>query len=44
MLTLTVLQRALRHRVAEQDARHAWAFAIDAVNVGQGMLMSIGPH
>jgi len=38
-----VLQSVARHGVAEQDALHAWAFAIDAYNVGQGMVMYIGP-
>jgi len=38
-----VLQSAARHGIAEQDALHAWAFAIDAYNVGQGMVMYIGP-
>ena len=39
----TVLQSAAQHGVAEQDALHAWAFAIDAYNVGQGMVAYIGP-
>lgn len=38
-----VLQSAGRHGVAEEDALHAWAFAIDAYTVDEGMVMYIGP-
>ena len=38
-----MLQSAARHGVAEEDALHAWAFAIDAYNVGEGMVMYFGP-
>jgi hypothetical protein len=38
-----VLESAARHGVSEDDALHAWAFAIDAYNVGEGMVMYIGP-
>ncbi len=37
-----VLQSAVRQGIAEEDALHAWAFAIDASNVGQGMVMHFG--
>lgn len=29
--------------VADEDALHAWAFAIDAYTVSEGMVMYIGP-
>lgn len=38
-----VLHSAARHGVAEQDALHAWAFAIDAYHVSDAMVMYIGP-
>jgi hypothetical protein len=38
-----VLESAKRHGVGEADALHAWAFAIDAYRVGDGMVMYIGP-
>jgi hypothetical protein len=38
-----VLHSAARHGVAEEDALHAWAFAIDAYHVSEGMVMCIGP-
>jgi hypothetical protein len=38
-----VLESAARHGVNEDDARHAWAFAIDAYTIGEGMVMYIGP-
>ncbi|HEX6339046.1 MAG TPA: hypothetical protein VFZ85_18980 [Jiangellaceae bacterium] len=38
-----VLDSARRHGVSEADALHAWAFAIDAYRVGDGMVMYIGP-
>ncbi len=38
-----VLHSAARHGVAEEDALHAWAFAIDAYHVSEGMVMDIGP-
>jgi len=41
--TPTVLQSATRHGVAERDALHALAFAIDTYTLNQGMVMYIGP-
>lgn len=38
-----LLESAGRHGVAEEDALHAWAFAVDAFMVGEGMVMFIGP-
>lgn len=38
-----VLESATRHGVNEDDARHAWAFAIDTYTIGEGMVMYIGP-
>jgi hypothetical protein len=38
-----VLQSAARHGVAEPDALHAWAFAIDVYILREHMLMYIGP-
>lgn len=38
-----VLRSAVRHGVDDADALHAWAFAIDAYNVNEGMVMYIGP-
>jgi hypothetical protein len=38
-----VLESAARHGVAEADARHAWAFAIDAWELGEGLVMYVGP-
>jgi hypothetical protein len=38
-----VLHSAARHGVAEEDALHAWAFAIDAFPVREGMVMYVGP-
>lgn len=29
--------------MAEDDAQHAWAFAVDAYTVAAGMMMYIGP-
>lgn len=37
------LESAARHGIAEDDAVHAWAFAIDAYDVGDGLVMYIGP-
>lgn len=37
------LQSAARHGIAEGDAVHAWAFAIDAYDVGDGLVMYVGP-
>jgi hypothetical protein len=34
-----VLDSAKRHGVSEADTLHAWAFAIDAYRVGDGMVM-----
>lgn len=38
-----VLESARRHGVAEEDALHAWAFAIDAYEVEEGMVLYVGP-
>jgi hypothetical protein len=38
-----VLNSAKRHGVAEEDTLHAWAFAIDAYEVEDGMVMYVGP-
>jgi len=38
-----VLHSAARHGIAEADALHAWAFAIDVYDLGGGMVMYIGP-
>lgn len=38
-----ILDSAKRHGVAEEDALHAWAFAIDVYEVGEGMVLFIGP-
>jgi hypothetical protein len=38
-----VLHSAARHGVEEDDALHAWAFAVDAYVVGTSMVMYIGP-
>jgi hypothetical protein len=38
-----VLETATRHGVGESDALRAWAFAIDAYNVAEGMVMYVGP-
>jgi hypothetical protein len=38
-----VLHSVKRHGVAEEDAQHAWACAIDAYEVDDGMVMYIGP-
>lgn len=38
-----VLQSAARHGIAEVDALHAWAFAIDAYDLGEGLVMFVGP-
>lgn len=37
------LQSASRHGVTEEDALHAWAFAIDAYTLREGMVMYVGP-
>lgn len=37
------LESAERHGVAESDALHAWAFAVDLYYLREGMLMFIGP-
>ena len=36
-------QSAARHGIAETEALHAWAFAIDAYDLGEGLVMYIGP-
>lgn len=38
-----VLQSAARHGVDELDALHAWAYAGAWFNVGEGMVMYVGP-
>ncbi len=38
-----VLESAHRHGVANDDALHAWALAIDAYDLGEGLVMYIGP-
>lgn len=38
-----VVESAARHGVAESDALHAWAFAVDAYEVGGGMVLYVGP-
>lgn len=38
-----VVGSAARHGVAESDAFHAWAFAIDSYEVDEGMVLYIGP-
>lgn len=37
------LTSAARHGVTEEDALHAWAFAIDAYTLREGMVMYVGP-
>ncbi len=37
------LQSASRHGVRDDDALHAWAFAVDSYEVGDGLIMYIGP-
>lgn len=38
-----VLESVGRHGVKGSDALHAWAFAIDSFDLGEGMVMYIGP-
>lgn len=38
-----MLQSASRHGVTSANALHAWAFALDAYTLGDGMVMYIGP-
>lgn len=38
-----VLESATRRGVAGEDALHAWAFAIDAYDLGDGLVMDVGP-
>jgi hypothetical protein len=38
-----VLESAGRHGVSEQDALHAYAFAVDSFIVDDGMVMYVGP-
>lgn len=38
-----VLESAGRHGVPEEDALHGWAFASDSYDVGEGMVLYIGP-
>jgi hypothetical protein len=38
-----VVESAGRHGVSENDALHAWAFAIDSYDLGEGLVMYIGP-
>ncbi|MDX1621954.1 MAG: hypothetical protein R3320_13230 [Nitriliruptorales bacterium] len=37
------LQSAAMHGVTEQDALHAWAFAVDAYTLRDGIVMYVGP-
>lgn len=37
------LQSAAKHGVTEEDALHAWAFALDAYTLREGLVMHIGP-
>lgn len=37
------LQSAARHGVTGDDALHAWAFALDAYTLREGMVMYVGP-
>lgn len=38
-----VLQSAMRHGVSPADALHAWAYAVDAFVLDDGLVMYIGP-
>jgi hypothetical protein len=38
-----VLPRAARHGIADVDSIHAWAFAVDAYDLGEGLVVYIGP-
>lgn len=38
------LESAGRHGVDPEDAKHAWAFAIDVWHVDEGMAMYVGPN
>ena len=38
-----VLHSALRHAVEELDMLHAWAFASHSYDLGDGLVMFIGP-
>ena len=38
-----VLASATRHGVEAADALHAWAYAVDAFVLGDGLVMYIGP-
>jgi len=38
-----VLHTASRHGVAELDALHAWAFAVDSFVLDDGMVVHVGP-
>lgn len=38
-----VLESATRHGVDAPDALHAWAYAIDAFMLADGLVMYIGP-
>lgn len=38
-----VFESAERHGVTEHDALHAWAFAIHAWDLGDGLVMYVGP-
>lgn len=37
-----VLESAGRHGVSDADARHAWAFAVDTWDLGEGFVMYVG--
>lgn len=38
-----VLESAGRHGIGEEDALHAYAFAVDSFIVDEGMVMYVGP-
>ena len=38
-----MLQSAARYGIADLDALHAWAFAVDVYDLGNGLVMYIGP-
>jgi hypothetical protein len=38
-----ILPSASRHAITEPDMLHAWALAVDAYDLGDGLVMFIGP-
>lgn len=38
-----VLHSAARHAITEEDALHAWAYAVDCYELSEGMVMYVGP-